>query len=1096
MMKKVKLLMFSVLIVLCFSHVKAQFSKQQADNLVLNHILNDSLSYKDVYKLPEFKNSGSTILLYDYATVNLPYASNYIYFVDDLPFAGWSHPCRYIIVNTVNGDYTIVHHKKHPINLNTDYLTISQMPRPQISSVFESVTSSNNASPDNNLYAVLICGLDEDIYWRNTSVIYNTLIKVYGYKRENIFVLYNDGTTNYGTTNLDGDIYNISDFDYPAFKSSILATFSELAGETHNIAEIPELNSSNQLFVYVTDHGDTENNKSNICLPNGELLWDSELANYVKNIKCGSMIFMLQQCYSGGFTDDLLDFNTYNVACKNRTIHTSAMPTEQAYREQFLSGLKYSEFTFYWAAAARGHYFDFDRPWLNTYKTGEFPFRDYSEFEKHPLDFSPDLNNDNYTQMDEAFHYANYMDSHSPYGFMYVDGATYYLENPTNSKNNPFASDIFTLNGLAGDFVVVDNVNIDTRNYIIGGELKLKNIGNVSFAPSTNLYFANENAKITVEPAVTLTLGDNTKVYGGDNNSLQINGNLVTGNNVAFHKYESAFFFDGLYLNNTSGQSSFNNCTFNTTGIESKNSALTFESCNFNNCNTINSGKGNVSLIGSNFDNTNVNLKNIIKEGTPVVNPYVNVSNCAFNGSTNTNAAIELSYYGYYDVLNNQINGFYDGVQVNYADLSGVRQQTIADNEIYNCTKSGIVMYNSNGTVKNNNIYNNHIGLKILNNSNIKVIGNELAQNVTETQHIYDNSSVEVYASNTSFPVVFKYNAIVDEDNTGNRFGDPLLSAEELLKGTEENILDITLNYWGENFDPREDLPEDYEFYYLPTWRLEPQAVEGGEAEAMYSSAVTKMENQQYQESNTTFKQLINNYPNTIYAQNAVKVLFSLEEKLPNGNYHSLKNYYRNNQTIKNNKNLNSVADFFANKCDVKNQKWQEAIDWYENKITNPISFEDSLFAIIDLGNVYNLMNNTINKANINGKLPQYKFANETEYVANKNQLLTLIPKMENKKQISNINISNIKNGKLSQNFPNPFNEKTQIAFNIENDANVSIVVKDLSGKEVNVINQGVMSKGTHSVELSNSQLQPGMYFYSLIINGIVIDTKKLNVIK
>ena len=53
---------------------------------------------------------------------------------------------------------------------------------------------------------------------------------------------------------------------------------------------------------------------------------------------------------------------------------------------------------------------------------------------------------------------------------------------------------------------------------------------------------------------------------------------------------------------------------------------------------------------------------------------------------------------------------------------------------------------------------------------------------------------------------------------------------------------------------------------------------------------------------------------------------------------------------------LFNVAAFLATRCHVQERNWQPAIDWYEDRIENPPSYQDSVFAVIDLGDIHLMM--------------------------------------------------------------------------------------------------------------------------------------------
>ncbi len=83
----------------------------------------------------------------------------------------------------------------------------------------------------------------------------------------------------------------------------------------------------------------------------------------------------------------------------------------------------------------------------------------------------------------------------------------------------------------------------------------------------------------------------------------------------------------------------------------------------------------------------------------------------------------------------------------------------------------------------------------------------------------------------------------------------------------------------------------------------------------------------------------------------------------------------------------------------------------------------------------------------------------------------------------------------LYQNSPNPFGKETSIGYNIVNmQQGAFIAVYDLNGKEL--FRQAVAEKGKGSITLSGDKLVPGMYLYSLIVDGKETATKRMVVTK
>jgi len=86
----------------------------------------------------------------------------------------------------------------------------------------------------------------------------------------------------------------------------------------------------------------------------------------------------------------------------------------------------------------------------------------------------------------------------------------------------------------------------------------------------------------------------------------------------------------------------------------------------------------------------------------------------------------------------------------------------------------------------------------------------------------------------------------------------------------------------------------------------------------------------------------------------------------------------------------------------------------------------------------------------------------------------------------------------LSQNYPNPFNPVTNINYElrVNNYELISLKIFDMLGKEVAVLVNERKSSGNYSVEFTGSNFPSGVYYYSLIIDGKPVDTRKMLLVK
>jgi hypothetical protein len=84
----------------------------------------------------------------------------------------------------------------------------------------------------------------------------------------------------------------------------------------------------------------------------------------------------------------------------------------------------------------------------------------------------------------------------------------------------------------------------------------------------------------------------------------------------------------------------------------------------------------------------------------------------------------------------------------------------------------------------------------------------------------------------------------------------------------------------------------------------------------------------------------------------------------------------------------------------------------------------------------------------------------------------------------------------VSQNYPNPFNPTTKINFELPADSKVTMVIYDISGREVaKVLNNEFKNAGYHTADFNATKLSSGIYFYRLTADNFSV-TKKMMLIK
>lgn len=79
----------------------------------------------------------------------------------------------------------------------------------------------------------------------------------------------------------------------------------------------------------------------------------------------------------------------------------------------------------------------------------------------------------------------------------------------------------------------------------------------------------------------------------------------------------------------------------------------------------------------------------------------------------------------------------------------------------------------------------------------------------------------------------------------------------------------------------------------------------------------------------------------------------------------------------------------------------------------------------------------------------------------------------------------------LDQNIPNPFSNETRIGcFIPATAAKADLYIYNLSG--VQLQQNEIIGKGKQTVTISRYSFEPGMYLYTLVIDGKEVDTKRM----
>jgi hypothetical protein len=83
----------------------------------------------------------------------------------------------------------------------------------------------------------------------------------------------------------------------------------------------------------------------------------------------------------------------------------------------------------------------------------------------------------------------------------------------------------------------------------------------------------------------------------------------------------------------------------------------------------------------------------------------------------------------------------------------------------------------------------------------------------------------------------------------------------------------------------------------------------------------------------------------------------------------------------------------------------------------------------------------------------------------------------------------------LSQNYPNPFNPSTRFTYSLKNSGDVSIILYDGSGNEIETLVNGFRAAGQYTINYNARNLASGIYYYRIVTPEFV-QTNKMILIK
>lgn len=438
------------------------------------------------------------------------------------------------------------------------------------------------------------------------------------------------------------------------------------------------------------------------------------------------------------------------------------------------------------------------------------------------------------------------------------------------------------------------------------------------------------DCQLIIDPSSSIIIGDNAVITAKRGNcNILVNGNIQIGRDVSFQTENGATL----------------NITVN--------------------------GQRNITITDCLFAGASLNLNANSRSSSNVSHQtFATVSNCKFETIDGLcDNALRIDGYSNINIADNIVDGldtsssrhYAEGILIYNCGSAGLNSLVLR-NTIKGCMGTGLTIYNSTTNIKRNEITKCKIGVRLLNGSTVNdFTGNYGATNPSQTQNIHDNDNYEVYVYRDCLPQTFRYNHVT---NSGNSW---LFAYENNVRDDKGLCIRIDLEYnnWGSLSDTIianllhyiTNTNNGAIFDFHPKWTLGScMSNTNIIAERMSHEADSLFDIGLYSSAEASYMEIVTLYPNTIAAHNALKKLL-IAESLSNENYYNLQEYYQNDTIILGNPSLAVLARSLTNKCDELLENYDEAIAWYESIIEDEsTSFNDSIFATIDLGRLYLIM--------------------------------------------------------------------------------------------------------------------------------------------
>ena len=406
------------------------------------------------------------------------------------------------------------------------------------------------------------------------------------------------------------------------------------------------------------------------------------------------------------------------------------------------------------------------------------------------------------------------------------------------------------------------------------------------------------------------------------------------------------------------------------------------------------------------------------------------------------------------------------------------QEHNLDKNEIKN-NEIGISFYNSSFCINENYIWNNEYGVECHKEAS-PLLG-------FPDPVISDNGHNGVMNNNVG---IYVYESCPSLENGLNDLG-----LNEILNMEISHPLghiSAKNNWWGTDdlFTIKSLIDQDELVNFIP-FCTDPQTNYSREDQlSVFQQAYIEFSNKNFYNAVPLFEQVIDDSLETIEDPMSVAGLFSCN--LATNNMVGFKVYLEERLESELSEIMEKTFNNYLALSNRTLENYDDPIEHYENILLNNPTYEDSCYAVIDIGNAY-LEANGRASGRLNHLVPEsWKSHRETteillESIRSGNHIAGEIPEQEY--------------SRLFNNYPNPFNPETTFSFSIPTDSNVNFSVYNIKGQKVKTLTNKKHDKGLHKLiwngkDTFGKEVRSGVYMYKLDVNGKTKSIKKCLLLK